>query len=133
MSLYYIQLTIISAKNLPSTKRISHSTDAYIEIQLITLANPFQLHPPYPVRIDIARLQDNYMYSRQELLQVVYGNRSNLHTPGSVYGNRSDLHTPGSVGGGWERAIDNVEQGVVVHSYGRTSVQVRVYVYSVCI
>ena len=99
------------------------------------------------------------MYNRQELLQVVHGNRSNLHTPGSVYGNRSDLHTPGSlygnrsdlhtpgslygnrsdfhtpgsVGGGWERAIDNVEQGVVVHSYGRTSVQVRVYVYSVCI
>ena len=86
------------------------------------------------------------MYSRQELLQVVYGNRSNLHTPGSVYGNRSnlhtpgsvyrnrsDLHTPGSMDDGWERAIDNVEQGVVVHSYGRTSVQVRVYVYSVCI
>ena len=120
MSLYYIQLTIISAKNLPSTKRITHNTDAYIEIQLVTLANPFQLHPPYPVRIDIARLQHNYMYNRQELLQVVHGNRSNLHTPGSV-------------GGGWERAIDNVEQGVVVHSYGRTSVQVRVYVYSVCI
>ena len=116
--LLLLQVSVISARNLPIMKKQNKSCDAYIELQLITqfpshtnntTTSSYTMHP---MRADTSSFLSGQVYNRLDLLYRAH-NYAQFGWPAEGV-NAHALDTN----------VDVVDAGVQFNAYGRTTVKV---------
>jgi hypothetical protein len=102
---------VLCAKNLPEMKKLTRTSDVYIEIHLVTLlagtsGTPLSAHQ---MAMDTSSLRCGQVYDRPGLLSVAHGRRGGMESEA--------VHA-------WDDRVDDMQKGVWMNSYGRTTVKV---------
>jgi hypothetical protein len=110
--LLVVQVNVLCAKNLPEMKKISRTSDVYIEIHLVTLLAETSAFPltAHQMAMDTSSLRCGQVYDRLGLLAVEHDRRG-----GGVEGGAAQ---------GWNERVDDVQRGLWVNGYARTTVKV---------